>query len=104
MTAEEKRLKDTASMRDVLSKIISQYGLGRKRSEDELQDTWEELVGKALADYSRVAGVKRGALEILVSDAIFMQELMFRKDELLKGLKERFPQAKWSDLKFRIGK
>lgn len=100
----ERRSLDPASMKDVLSKIISQYGLGRRRSEDELQDAWVEVVGKDMAAYSRVAGVRRGVLEILVSDAIFMQELMFRKSELLRELGARFPQAKWRDLKFRIGK
>lgn len=91
-----------ANLSEVLSGLVSQFGIGRKREDDELEDVWKELAGE-LATYSRVSGVRRGALEVLVSDAIFVQELLFRKTELLAELKERLPDSGVEDLRFRIG-
>lgn len=91
-----------ASLSEILSGLISQYGIGRKGGSSELEDFWSELAGE-LAVYSAVGGIRRGVLEILVSDAIFMQELLFRKEELLARLRERFPDSKFEDLRFRVG-
>ncbi|MBQ4141904.1 MAG: DUF721 domain-containing protein [Thermoguttaceae bacterium] len=92
----------SSSLSEVLSGLVSQFGIGRKRDEDELGAFWKELVGE-LAQYSSVGGVRRGNLEIMVSDAIFVQELLFQKEELLKRLKERFPGSDFKDLRFRVG-
>ncbi len=88
---------------DILSGLVSQFGIGRKRSEDDLSDVWKELLGEELAPYSCVGGVRRGVLEIVVSDAILIQELLFQKEILLEKMKERFPDANFTDLRFRVG-
>lgn len=90
-----------AALSDILSGLVSQFGIGRKR-EDELEEFWEEIAGET-APYSTVGGVRRGVLEILVSDAIFMQELLFQKEELLQRFRERFPEDRFEDLRFRVG-
>lgn len=92
----------SSSLSDVLSGLVSQFGIGRKREEDELGAYWKELAGE-LAQYSSVGGVRRGILEIRVSDAIFVQELLFQKDTFLKSLRERFPESDFKDLRFRVG-
>ncbi len=92
----------TSSLSEILSGLISQYGIGRKSRNAELEEFWSELAGE-LAVYSSVGGIRNGGVEILVSDAIFMQELLFRKEELLLRLNERFPDSNFEDLRFRVG-
>ncbi len=92
-----------ASLSDILSGLVSQFGIGRKREEEELEIFWREIAVE-LAEYSFVSAVRRGRLEIMVSDAIFVQELMFRKEELLRKLNERFPVKNFEDIRFRVGK
>lgn len=92
-----------SSLTDILGGLVSQFGIGRKREEDELETAWKELAGE-LAEHSSVAAIRRGVLEIKVTDAIFAQELLFRKAELLTAFQERFPEAKMTDLRFRTGK
>ncbi|MDO4627873.1 MAG: DUF721 domain-containing protein [Planctomycetia bacterium] len=91
-----------ASLSDILSGLVSQFGIGRKREEDELETFWREFAGE-LAEYSSVDTVRRGRLEITVSDAIFMQELMFRKAELIQKLNEHFSDQNFEDIRFRVG-
>lgn len=90
------------SIGDILSGLVSQFGIGRKREENELEDAWKEAVGE-LAEYTSVGAIRRGVLEIRVTDAIFAQELLFRKTELLRALQERFPDEKLTDLRFKTG-
>ncbi len=91
-----------ASLTDILSGLVSQFGIGRKREENELEDAWKEVVGE-LAENTSVGSIRRGVLEIRVTDAIFAQELLFRKEELLHSLQERFPDEKLTDLRFKTG-
>ena len=91
-----------ASFSEILSGLVSQFGIGRKREENELEDAWKEAVGE-LAEYTSVGAIRRGVLEIRVTDAIFAQELLFRKTELLRTLQERFPDEKLTDLRFKTG-
>lgn len=91
-----------SSLGDILSGLVSQFGIGRKREENELEDAWKEAVGE-LAEYTSVGSIRRGVLEIRVTDAIFAQELLFRKTELLQALQERFPDEKLTDLRFKTG-
>lgn len=91
-----------SSLGDILSGLVSQFGIGRKREENELEDAWKEAVGE-LAEYTSVGSIRRGVLEIRVTDAIFAQELLFRKTELLRALQERFPDEKLTDLRFKTG-
>lgn len=99
----ERRGETLMSFGDILSGLVSRHGIGRKREEDDLTDVWKELLGKELAPYSCVGSVRRGTLEILVSDAILIQELLFQKEELLRKMKERFPEANFLDIRFRVG-
>lgn len=99
---EEPEGNAPASLSDILSGLVSQFGIGRKREEDELETFWCEIAGE-LAEYSSVNTVRRGRLEVTVSDAIFVQELMFRKAELLQKLNEHFPDQNFEDIRFRVG-
>ena len=92
-----------SSLSEILSGLISQYGIGRKREENELESLWKDLVGD-LAEHSSVASIRSGVVEIVVTDAIFAQELLFQKDELLMKFREQFPETKLTDLRFRTGK
>ena len=46
---------------------------------------------------------RRGVLEITVRNSTIMQELVFQKTELIQTLTDRLPEAKISDLRFRVG-
>ena len=92
----------TSSLSEILSGLVSQYGIGRKDGNQDLEEFWKELA-EDFAVYSSIGGIRRGVLEIRVSDAIFMQELLFRKDEFLLRFKERFPDINFEDLRFRLG-
>ncbi|MDO4575574.1 MAG: DUF721 domain-containing protein [Planctomycetia bacterium] len=101
MTQEKPWRPRAVAIQDVLSGILTRYGVGRNRSEDDLAEFWQSLAGE-LAPYTRIGALKRGVLEILVTDSLFVQELTFRKQELLRKFQEAYPDNNIRDLRFKV--
>ena len=54
--------------------------------------------------HTRVAGLRRGVLEVEVDNAVLLQELAhFHKRRLLEQLRGRLPGTTLTDLRFRAG-
>lgn len=90
-------------IRDILPAILSQYGIGRNRPEDDLAEHWETLAG-TLASQTFVLGLRRGMLEIGVTNSIFIQELTFQKQDILKKLQALYPDGNIRGIRFRVEK
>jgi predicted nucleic acid-binding Zn ribbon protein len=54
------------------------------------------------ADHSRVGYVRSGVLEVFVANSMWLQELTFRKTELLAALARSMPQQRLRGLRFKV--
>jgi predicted nucleic acid-binding Zn ribbon protein len=88
----------------VMRKLMSQRGYAAIQATSELHEKWSEIVGDVLARLTCPGNIARGVLQISVSDNGAMQELYFRKKQILTALKAQLPEAKVEDLRFRVGK
>jgi predicted nucleic acid-binding Zn ribbon protein len=88
---------------DTLSGLMARRGYAQEQSTAARDAAWQEAVGDSLAKHSRPAALRRGVLEVTVSNSAVMQELTFRKKQLLKKLLELLPDLKARDLRFRVG-
>ena len=89
---------------DVLGRLFTSRGWGRKTERMRLEAAWAEASGAALAKDTRVLGMKRGVLEIDVKNAVLMSELaQYHKRGLLAKLRELLPSTTLTDIKFRAG-
>ena len=61
-------------------------------------------MGARLAQVTLPARIRRGVLEVVVDNSIVVQELTFKKTQLIASLAERIPERGIADLRFRIGK
>ena len=82
---------------------MTRKGLGRQLSRTLLHDSWPRAVGEPWAKYTQVGALRRGVLEVLVDNSTFVQELGFRKEEILKTLRPLVPDEYITDLRFRVG-
>lgn len=93
---------------EILSRLFTARGWGRRQSQLRLEDAWRTAVGaeQGLAQAAtRVGGLRRGVLEIVVEDAVLLQELAhYHKRRLLTALAEQLPGTRITDLRFRLGK
>jgi len=89
---------------DVLGRLFTLRGWGRRQGRLHLEQAWAETAGEEIAKQTRVAGLRRGVLEIEVGSSVLLQELAhFHKRRLLEGLRARLPGTPLNDLRFRAG-
>ena len=91
------------TIRDVMAQLITLRGYGRFQADAALAEAWAAAAGVALARFSRAGQIRRGKLEVIVSNSTIMQELGFQKQHVLAELTRRLPDARIRDLRFRIG-
>lgn len=85
----------------VLSDLFALKGYARVQGNEQLHKHWKAVAGEALAAQTRVVGMKRGVLQVGVSNAPLLSELVaFRRPQLLKQLQEEASELKVRDLKF----
>jgi hypothetical protein len=88
---------------DILTQLMSRRGFARVRGAEAYQSAWNEASGSLGAQYSRVGQLKRGTLEIVVSNSTLIQEFTFQKSSFLATLNRLLPDHNIKNLRFRLG-
>ena len=89
---------------EILSRLFTSRGWGRRQERLRVERAWAEAVGPDGARQTRVGALRRGVLEVMVGNAVLMQELAgFHKRKLLEQLRQRLPGAPIHDIRFRAG-
>jgi predicted nucleic acid-binding Zn ribbon protein len=92
------------TLKEILSRLFTSRGWGRRQGRLHLEKAWAQAVGTEQALHTRVAGLRRGILEVEVNNGILLQELaQFHKRRLLEVLRPLLPGDTITDLRFRAG-
>jgi predicted nucleic acid-binding Zn ribbon protein len=96
--------KGPEPLREILSRLFTARGWGRRQERLRLEDIWSEVVGPEHDRQTRLGGLRRGVLEIVVGNAVLLLELAhFHKRGLLEQLRQRLPGTTLTDIRFRAG-
>src|SRR5207302_437759 len=91
-------------MKEILSRLFTARGWGRRQARLQVERAWEESAGGKFAAQTRLVNLRRGVMEIEVNNAILLQELAhYHKRRLLEQLRKRLPNLTIADLRFRAG-
>ena len=78
--------------------------LGPAAGRLQLEKAWAEAVGSRVRRPHPARRLRRGVLEVMVDNAVLLQELAhFHKRRLLEQLRRRLPDTPLTDLRFRAG-
>ena len=88
----------------VIRRLLASSGYAETEAVAQLQARWEQAVGPTLAGLSRLGNVSRGALQVEVANSATMQEIHFRKKQILTALQAQATTSKISSLRIRVGK
>lgn len=94
---------DLSPLKDVIE-ALERLNPGLNYEIFQLWRSWDEIVGKDLAQVARPSQFKKGLLIIKVEDPIWLQELSHRKEELLETLKRHVPSGALKEIKFTLGR
>lgn len=96
--------KGPENLGDILGRLFTSRGWGRKNDRLKLESAWAETAGPQLLKNTRVMVIRRGVVEIEVKNAVLMQELaQYHKRALLGKLRKHLPTLTLTDLKFKAG-
>ena len=87
----------------MLAQLITLRGYGRIQADADFTAAWQAAAGEALARHTRPGRLRRGLLEITVTNSTTMQELTFQKQRILAELQAQVRDARIRDLRFRLG-
>lgn len=90
-------------VKELLSRITASRGLAQQQTNHQLHQAWSSAVGPAIDKLTQVSNVRRGVLQVTVSNSIVAQELGFQKQSLVNRLQNELPDAGIRDLRFRVG-
>jgi predicted nucleic acid-binding Zn ribbon protein len=89
---------------EILGRLFAARGWGRRQDRLNLETAWATIAGEETARHTRVGALRRGVLEVLVDNAVLLQELAsYHKRALLERLRQRLPGQNLKDLRFRAG-
>ena len=89
---------------EILSRLFTARGWGRRQERLRLEQAWAAAAGPEAAAETRVAGMRRGVLEVTVGNSVLLQELAhFHKRRLLEALRRQLAGVTVTDLRFRAG-
>ncbi len=103
IASRQKFFRGPIPIAEVLSELMARRGYARVQAASELQQVWAQTVGSLLAAASVPGNVRRGVLEVIVSNSATLQELTFIKRKIIKDLRRLAPDQKIRDLRFRVG-
>lgn len=89
---------------NVIAQLVSRRGYAQVRAAGERDEAWHTAIGEELAKVTQVSALRRGVFEVLVANSLVMQELTFRKEELLASLQAALPSEGIKQLKFKVGR
>ena len=97
------RKKEPRKIGSAISELLTRRGYTQIQSSNTVIELWEKIVGSSIARCSRPGNCRRGVLEVVVGNSTILQELTFRKSNLIAALSEHFPDKRVTDMRFRVG-
>ena len=95
------RRSNTHTLGEALREYISQTGIGRKLKEVDVVQSWEELLGKTVMNYTRKIYISKGILYVEISSSVVKNELFMMREEIRKKMNEKAGEELVQKIVFR---
>lgn len=83
------RRSNTQSLSEVLREYIQEMRMERKLKEVDVVQSWEDLLGKTIAGYTRNIYISQKILYVEISSAVAKNELIMMREEIRNKLNEQ---------------
>lgn len=97
-------VRPAKKMGDVVGQLLVKRGYANTQQASSLDALWNAAVGERFTPQTKAGQVKRGVLEVIVSNSAVMQELTFSKAKLIQALSKTAADHQIKDIRFRVGK
>jgi hypothetical protein len=77
------------TLKQAIEELVRAYGLNDKLLKTQVEQIWEEIVGKDLAKHTGRIDMDKSTLKIEITSSALRHELSFSKTIILERLNER---------------
>lgn len=84
-----------------LDDVLKQYGLDIKLRKFEALNVWEKVVGEQIAKVTKPERIERDVLYVRVKKAVWRNELVFLKKEIIKKINKELEEEIVKEIVFR---
>lgn len=70
----------------------------------EVYPAWDAVAGGQVARVTRPDALQNGVLWVVVKNAVWIQELVMLREQILAGLEDRLGEPLVRDVRFRVGR
>ena len=95
------RRSNTQTIGDVLKDYLREMKMERKLKEVDLVQSWEELMGTAIARYTTGIFLSKGVLYLEISSSVVRNELVMLREEIRHHLNEMAGEELVSKIVFK---
>ena len=95
------RRSKTISLGDAIKDYLKEMNLESKLNEAGLINSWEEVVGKAIASRTSGIYIKDGILYVHLTSSVVRNELLMLRQELMEKLNQKARTAVIRDIVLR---
>ncbi len=83
------RRSNTQSLGEVMREYIKETRIERKLKEVDVVQSWENLLGKTIAHYTRNIYIRKKILFVEISSSVVKNELFMMRDEIKRKINEK---------------
>ncbi|MCF6356995.1 MAG: DUF721 domain-containing protein [Draconibacterium sp.] len=83
------RRSNTQSLGEVMREYIKETRIERKLKEVDVVQSWENLLGKTIAHYTRNIYIRKKILFVEISSSVVRNELFMMRDEIKRKINEK---------------
>ena len=87
-------------LKAAISNLLKAAGLEAGVSQNKALLVWDDVVGAKVSENTTPEKVEAGTLYIKASNPTWRQELMFKKEEILKKLNKKLGEKTIKEIKF----
>lgn len=82
------RRSNTQSISEVLRKYVKGTSIERKLKEVDAMQSWENLLGKTIANYTKSISMKNKIMFVEINSSVAKNELFMMREEIRRKLNE----------------
>ena len=83
------RRSNTQSLSEVLRDYVKGTSIEKKLKEVDIVQSWEELLGKTIAHYTKSISLKNRILYLEINSSVVKNELFMMREEIRRKLNEK---------------
>jgi len=91
------------SLNDTLRNLFQSLHIEDRMQYASVVRAWHEAVGEQIRGVTAPASLRRGVLYVTVASSVWMQQLVFLKEDILCQVNARLGSSRLTDIRFRIG-